>query len=515
MINAYLTRRTFLASALLAPLALRGRALFAQDAAAAAVVHTPSGTLRGEKAGGVRVFRGVPFAEPPVGPRRFLPPLPVHPWAGERDATRFGNAAMQPGDGGVPHSEDCLYLNVWAPEGPGPFPVFVWIHGGGFTGGHTATAGHGETGFAREGVVCVTLAYRLGVFGFLDMEPLLGAAYAGSANNALRDLTTALAWIQANIAAFGGDPARVTVAGESAGGKLTDTLLGVPSARPLFQQAISESGGAERIWATKQEAATVADGYGQEWQKQGNSLAALQTAPASELIAAQQQFMDHWPKHFPLRGEVDGVFLPRLPVETIAAGSARGKRLLIGTNREESATFIGPHPAHDPVAADLGNLALDQFTAVYKQYAAIYPALTDEQRRIRAVTAEEYWVPSVRVADAMVRGGGSAWMYRLDFAETSGHLQGYAFHGLDVGLAWNQPNTGVANAAAEAALAEQVHPAWLAFIRGEAPAAPGLPIWPKYDPKNRSTLSIDVPSRVEQQPQEAELRLWDHPSLTK
>jgi para-nitrobenzyl esterase len=223
--------------------------------------------------------------------------------------------------------------------------------------------------------------------------------------------------------------------------------------------------------------------------------------------------MEQYPRHFPLRSEIDGRLLPQLPVATIAAGSTRGKRLLIGTNRDESALFIGPHPPANPSAKDLGNLSLDKFDPVLARYKEIYPEMTDFQRRIRAVTAEEYWVPSIRVADAHLKGGGggggSAFMYRLDFTESSGRLSGFAYHSLDVGLVWDRPHRDPANAAAEAALAKQIHQAWAAFIRGETPAAPGLPTWPQYSSGTRPTMVLDTQSRVEQKPQEAELRLWD------
>ena len=504
---AAISRRAFLANASLAALALHQRNLFAQTAPA--IVRTPLGALRGEAADSVRIFRGIPFADPPTGRFRFRAPIKIKPWQGERDATRFAAAAIQPGASQIPQSEDCLALNLWAPEGKGPFPVFVWIHGGGFTGGHAFDPLYDGAEFAREGIVCISVAYRLGVFGFLDLVPLLGADYTGSANNALRDLITALQWVQSNAASFGGDPKRITIGGESAGAKLTDILMGIPSAQPLFHQMISESGGAERIWP-KSNSALIANGYGDQWRKLTNSdLPSLRTAPPAQLIEAQQRFIAAWPQHFPLRAEVDGTLIPRLPIATIAAGSTRGKRLLIGTNLDESAAFIGPHPSKDATAADLGNLSLSRFAEVYPRYKSIYPDLTEEQRRIRAVTAEEYWVPSTRVVDAHVKAGGSAWMYRLDFAETSGRLQGYAYHGLDEPLVWDKPRASVTNAAAEIALAKQMHQAWSAFIRGESPAAPGLPTWPQYRSDSRPTMVLDTQSRVDQKPHEAELRLWD------
>jgi para-nitrobenzyl esterase len=320
---------------------------------------------------------------------------------------------------------------------------------------------------------------------------------------------TALEWIQENISAFGGDPSRVTIGGESAGAKLTDILMGVPKAQPLFHQMVSESGGAERVW-TRAQSKTVAHAFGDEWHTlTGTDPATVLNAPADALIKAQRQFIAAWPQHFPLRCQIDGTLVPLRPVESITAGSSRGKRLLIGTNRDESALFIGPHPQKDPAAADLGNLQAGDFSAVYKKYREVYPQMSDEQLRIRAVTAEEYWIPTMRVADAHVKGGGSAWMYRLDFSETGGFLKGYAFHSLDVRLVWNRPSALAENAVAEADLAHQMHQAWTAFLHGDTPSGIGVPQWPEYNSTTRPTMVFDTQNHVEQKPQEAELRLWD------
>ncbi len=502
------SRRTFIGTSLLAASQWPATRLFGQQLASA-TVRTPLGVLRGVKDGSVSVFRGIPFAKAPVGRLRFMAPQRKKAWAGERDATVFPASAMQNGESGVAHSEDCLYLNLWKPEGKGPFPVFVWIHGGGFTNGHAFEPLYDGAEFAKQGIVCITVAYRLGVFGFLDMEPVLGEAYAGSANNGIRDLIAALEWVRENVASFGGDPGRVTIGGESAGAKLTDLLLGISSAKALFSQAISESGGAERLWP-KDVAQGVSQGFAKAWQKAtATAPAGLMTADAASVIKVQTQFMEDWPQHFPLRPEIDGNVMARLPVQAVAAGTSRGKRLLIGTNRDESAVFIGAHPAHDPVAQNLGNMELASFDARFARYKAVYPEMTDEQRRIRAVTAEEYWVPTVRLTDAHVKAGGKAWMYELRFSETSGRLSGFAYHGLDVGLVWDKPHVEVTNAAAEAALARQMHDAWAGFIKGEVPAAAGLPVWPAYDADKRMTMVLDTTSRVEERPQEAELRVWD------
>ncbi len=477
-----------------------------------AIVRTPSGSVLGEQQDSdVRVFRGIPFAEPPQGDLRFRAPVTGRVVVGELNAMQFGAEPWQTGTPNVQKSEDCLQLNVWTPNDakPGSLPVFVWIHGGGFTGGRAFDPTCDGAVFARDGVVCVTVAYRLGVFGFLDMGSLLGPTYDGSANNALRDLMLALHWVQANIAAFGGDPARVTIGGESAGAKLCDILMGVPAAQSLFHAVISESGGAERVWSQASSRA-VAEGFGNTWQaSSGQTIAALKTAQPSTIIDAQERLIREWPQHFPLRCELDGTLLQRLPIDTIRAGSSRGKRLLLGTNRDESALFLGPHPAHNPSAADLGNLSLATFAPMDAKYAALYPELSVEQRRIRAVTAEEYWVPSMRVAAAHAKNGGPAWVYRLDYATTVGRFAGYAFHSEDVELVWNRAAGPIEDRSAEVALAAQMHAAWVAFIHGDTPAANGLPSWPQWTPEDRKTMLLDRVSTVAVRPQEAELRLWN------
>ncbi len=190
-----LSRRTLLRNATsisTAAALARPFRLVSQSASDRPIVTAPIGTFEGAREQGVRVFRGVPFAEPPVGKLRFRAPVALKASSGVRDATRFASEAMQKAEAGIARSEDCLYLNVWAPAGKGPYPVFVWIHGGGFTGGNSFAPIFDGAGFAQAGIVVVTLAYRLGVFGFMDLEPLLGASYADSANNGTRDLITAL-----------------------------------------------------------------------------------------------------------------------------------------------------------------------------------------------------------------------------------------------------------------------------------------------------------------------------------
>lgn len=506
-----LSRRRFLQqAAAAAPLALYPGALFATSSEALA--STPSGKLRGEALDGVRIFRGVPFAEPPIGTLRFRPPVPIKPWQGIREATKFSAAAMQSGPATLARSEDCLYLNLWAPTGKGPFPVFVWIHGGGFTGGHAFAPIFDGSVFAREGVLVVTIPYRLGVFGFMDLAPLLGPTYADSGNNAMRDLTAALEWVHANITSFGGDPNRITVGGESAGAKALATLMAIPQARRLFQSAISESGGGERI-LTPPQALEVSRSYGTLWRiaNRGSlqNFDDLRTADPEALLVTQTRLIATTPRHFPFRSEVSSAgLLTARPTDLIASASSHGKRLLIGTNRDESAAFIGPHPETDPTNADLGNLTLDQFNPVYANYKTLYPDMPADLRRIRAVTAEEYWVPSIRLADAHARTGGTTWMYRLDYTEPTGRMAHEAYHALDLSLVWRRLSEAEQADPTAAPLSTQIHQAWLNFIQGKPPTAPGLPAWPQYNATNRPTMLLAATSHIEQKPQDPELQLW-------
>ena len=510
------SRRRFLqqSTATLAALTLTPSHLFAatETPGHPTILATPSGKLRGEIKDSLRIFRGIPFAQPPIGPLRFRPPLPIKPWSGIRNATTFAPAAPQPDDPGVTHSEDCLYLNVWAPTGPGPFPVFVWIHGGGYTNGRSFDPLFDGARFARNGIVFVSVAYRLGALGFLDLEPLLGPTYADSANNATRDLTLALQWVHHNIAAFAGDPTRVTVGGESAGAKATAALMAIPAAASLFQSAISESGGGERI-NTLAQAAEVAHQYGQLWRTQHPSASPnfhdLLTASPADLLHAQTALIATSDRHFPFRAEVGSTFLPQRPVDLVAAGSFQHKRLLIGTNRDENALFLGPHPPADPTSSNLGNLDLDTFNHVFAKYKSLYPDMTDSQRRIRAVSAEEYWVPSVRLAEAQTQAHGPTWMYRLDYAKPSGPMAGQAYHSLDLSLVWQTPDPIEAADPTAAPLALQMHQAWVNFILGNDPTAPTLPPWPTYNLETRATMILADQPHIEDNPNQPELQLWN------
>src|SRR6266516_4675947 len=314
------------------------------------VVRLRDGRVRGRVEAGVATFLGIPYAAPPFGPNRMLPPQPVPAWAGERDATSFGPTVPK-GDyppqyvplfpEEVIPGEDCLNLNVWTPDaGADGLPVLVWIHGGSFMNGSGSVGAYDGAAFARDGVVCVTINYRLAAEGFLFLGD-------GIANLGLLDQLAALRWVQENIAAFGGDPGRVTVAGESAGAMSVTTLLAMPLAEGLFTQAIAQSGAAAHT-LTQDEARMVggylADALGVPAEREAIKAVPLDklVQAASDLVAEVQTAPDpaKWGQLalslLPFAPAVDGTVVPQAPLAAFAAEQGGNDPLLIDTNRDEA-----------------------------------------------------------------------------------------------------------------------------------------------------------------------------------
>ena len=495
-----------------------------------ALVRLRAGTLRGVAQRGVRRFLGVPYGRIPG---RFRPAEAAAPWVGVRDALRFGPVATQRLAGAadpIPSSEQCLSLNVWSPvQAPGALlqvpgamlPVMVWVHGGANVSGASSQPIYDGQHFARSGVVCVTLNYRLGVFGFLELGEMLGAAYGGSGNNALRDQQLALRWVRDNIASFGGDPRRVTLAGESAGAKDVAALVASPATRGLFHRVILESGGGRTVVSNEQ-ARVVARRYLELLGLPRTRAASLLTLDTERLIEAQHALMLDPPYGYPLRPVVDGMLLPAMPETAIALGCAAHIPLLLGTNRDESRLVLTREAASRPLSGhSLSNMDPAGFERMLTRYGSganlqrrdtATPAVPDlAEVRWRALTAEEYWIPSVRVAEAQCGAGGAVWMYRFDKAAASGPFEGRAAHVSELPYVWNNPDDpelAPLVAGFDAGLAARMHAAWVAFVAGDPPGAAGLPEWPRYDQQTRSTMILDSVSRVADDPAAAERKLW-------
>jgi para-nitrobenzyl esterase len=490
------------------------------------IVETPLGPVRGREKGGVRRFLGVPYAAPPVGALRFAPPAPHAGWTEPRDAAAFGAAPLQPADGlsqrlGLladhPQSEDCLTLNVFAPAAPGaPRPVLVWLHGGAFqTGTAAGPAYDGAPLAARGDAVVVTLNYRVGALGFLHT----GAA--GCANLGLQDQLAALRFVQSAIAAFGGDPSRVTVFGESAGAGSIVCLLAMPAARGLFRRAIVQSAAPEGQLSAEEgtERARLLV------EKLGGAradLAWLRTLPGEGIVAAQAACAEPGPRRIGMffAPVVDGEVLPEPPLAALARGAARDVELIIGTTADEMRLFalvpgLGDIPDAVLPALVAARLPGPPATAHARAEALLrlYPG-SGADRFFALETDASLFTPSARLAEAQSRHQPRTFMYRFTWRSPLREGALGACHALDVPFALGTYGLPALRAfAGEGPGAERVAhammDAWAAFARSGDPSHPGIPAWPPYAPPRRATLELGASCRVVEAPDEARRRAWE------
>jgi para-nitrobenzyl esterase len=530
--NRSIGRRSFLKSSL----ALGGAAVAGMPpidklprayAASGPVVETSSGRLAGENQEGLLVFRGIPFAKPPVGPLRFRPPEPPDPWTGIRAATSFGPGGPQgvnPVEAVLPvfvpeTSEACLYLNVFTPGTTGKRPVLVWIHGGGNIAGAGSQRLYDGSELVRRGdVVVVTVNYRLGIFGFLHGWSVAGEVFPTSGNEALLDQVAALQWVQREIAAFGGDPDNVTIAGESAGGTNVAALMGVPAARGLFHKAIMQSTGTVGHHLSRETAARV--------------FAAILDAAGLTLANAEQlrdfsgeALLDLQTRVGMVNGAfgpvIDGDVLPRSTYEAIEAGETAGVPIIVGNVRDEMAIFGLMDPSlpgldeggllarAEALTAGRGQEAIDLYRT---QRQADGNVLPPPALWTAMLTDHDFFVPAMRFAELQ---SDQAPSYAYLFTWPS-PIMGGAFgsiHGIDLPFMWGLDNDPglvslIGDLAAAQPLSMMVQDALLAFTHSGDPSTRAL-AWPDYDPSRRATTTFDRTRVIQDAPREAERQFWE------
>jgi para-nitrobenzyl esterase len=499
------------------------------------VVKTRQGEVRGSFANGVHTFKGIPYAAPPFGAHRLRPPQPVEPWSGVRDALTFGaeppqlrpdpqTQALVP-DPAVP-GEDCLNLNVWSPAlGVARLPVMIWIPGGMFEAGSGAS--YDGSRFGRDGVVCVTINYRLGAEGFLYLGD-------GAANLGLLDQVAALAWVRDNIAAFGGDPANVTIFGESAGAMSVGTLLSMPRAAGLFRRAIAQSGAAHQVQSVAT-ARRIGHYFANKLGVQATR-EAMAAVPVERLLAAQAELKGELLAHpdperwgdevvtstLPWQPVVDGDVIPAPPIDRIAAGAGAHVDVMVGTNTEDWRVFVVASAAIDRITQQIltGPVAVHGYQALaayglpvataLAAYRAAYPGASPGD--LLAAVQTDWWcrIPAIRLADAHATSPAATFMY--EFAWRSPAFDGRlgACHALEIPFVFDTLDKGadqmvgpLLGPAPPQRLADTMHGAWVRFATG------GDAGWPKYDLNSRATMRFGTISMVVDDPRSAERTLWE------
>ncbi len=485
------------------------------------VVETRRGKLRGRLGDGVAVFKGIAYAAPPFGANRLLPPKPVERWDGVRDALAFGPKSPQVAyPPGITEAlaelagpgEDCLTLNIWTPDpGKAGLPVMVWIPGGMFEFHATgASAIYDGSRFARDGVVCVTIGYRVGAEGFLYLGD-------GIANLGLLDQIAALEWVRDNIAAFGGDPGKVTVFGESAGAMSVATLLAMPRAKGVFRRAVVQSGNTPNV-----NSAATAERIGRRLAEKLGVAATRQAIAPERVLQAQAELREElltrpdpafWGEvalsYLPWAPTVDGETIPEPPIEAIRAGVAVDIDLLVGSNTEETRLFL----LSDGSIDRFPNEALVAMAAAYglpaeglSAYRAAYPGASAGEL-FSAIQTDWYWrIPALRMADAHAANARAA-TYMYEFAWRSPQMGGRlgAAHSMEIPFVFDTLGLGtepMLGGNPPQPLADAMHRAWVAF------AAAGDCGWPRYDLARRRTMRFDTESRVVDNPLARELALW-------
>jgi len=499
------------------------------------VVETRSGRVRGVAEEGLQVFRGIPFARPPVGPLRFAAPEPPEPWAGLRDAGEFGPSAPQrpmrlplPGmDVGV-QDEDCLRLNVTTPAADGGRrPVMVWIHGGGFAIGSGSQPIYDGAPLARAGdVVVVTLNYRLGPLGFLYLADLCPELEGAVGNAGLRDQVAGLAWVRDNIAAFGGDPDDVTIFGESAGGMSVGSLLGMPSARGLFRRAVAQSGAAHNVH-DRETATRAAEQFLAELGLEPRQAARhLRELPPDKLIDLHEQTVMKLGRKLGLlafQPMVDGDSLPRPPLEAVRQGAAADVSLLTGTTRDEWRLF----GVWDPSVAKLDEAGLreqigrqvgdaERAAEVVEAYREARPQASAGDLLHAIETDRVFRIPCLRLAEAQCAHRRDVFVYRFDWESPAFGGSLGACHAVELpfvfGVAGREgPQAFVGGGPEAERLERRALASWTAFARRGDPTNRELPEggWPAYDPERRATMILGRDAAVELDPASRERRVWD------
>lgn len=460
-------------------------------------IRVDGGLISGTVDDGVRIFKGIPYAAPPVGDLRWKEPQPVEDWDGVRACTEYSSDCPHPSypPGSLyardphPQSEDCLYLNVWSTAEPGEKqPVMVWIHGGGLTRGAGSNTAYDGTALAKKGVVLITINYRLGVYGFLAHPELTAESeHHSSGNYGALDMIAALEWVQRNVEEFGGDPRRVTIFGESAGSWAVNLLVASPLAKGLFHRAIGQSGGSFGPMTNLSESegdSTSAEDVGLAFAKAAgaDSLAALRALSSDRLLELFST--DPEGRNFRTRPNVDGWFLTASVYDTFAAGKHNDVPAILGSNRDEAAAFMSPGALPKTLEEYEASMR-SRYGEDFDAFAKVYPVDDVDDIRdavIQSGSDSSFGISMRTWARMMAHGDSSAYLYYFTRVPQIPNKEFYgAFHAAEILYAFD--NLGTRDRVYEDVdheLAETMSNYWVNFATTGNPNGEGLPAWTAY-----------------------------------
>ncbi len=483
------------------------------------IVEIATGQIRGIERSQSWAYLGIPYALPPIGERRFRAPVPATPWAGIRDARSLSRPAVQtalnpaspPAD---PGDEDCLYLNVYAPKHTGPHPVMLWVHGGAFVSGSGNEIDGGA--LAATGIVVVSVNYRLGPFGYLYLGELAPAA--ADTNLALRDLALALDWTRANVAAFGGDPDQILLAGESSGAMTVGAMLAMPANAGKFGGALLMSGAARQVRAPElatRSALKFLDALGLEHADAGRvtELPTQALVKASQELAAYSQVDEQFDAEVVLPVFGDDV-LPVHPMEALRGGIARDSTVLVTWTLKDMGLFRIFDPVNGGRNKELfARRLLGEST--WETLRALYPP--DEDGYVDLLTDFHFSIPARRLAEAQVAAGGTAYVARFDRAPETPPWERFGpVHTCDLFYLFTplQEPSGIGNAigpgdgmvSSDTPTAAWLREATIRLARQRSPAEHG---WSPYDLDGRPTMLVDDPAHLADDPDRPRRLAWD------
>ncbi|MSO75648.1 MAG: carboxylesterase/lipase family protein [Alphaproteobacteria bacterium] len=499
----------------------------------APIVETVSGKVGGATTDGIHGFKGIPYGAPTSGANRFMAPRPPAEWAGVREALKLAGRSPQakftaqrpelatvwgPIDE-LPVGEDCLTLHLWTPglEPQANRPVMVWLHGGAFSYGSANVPRFDGANLARRGdVVVVAVNHRLNIFGHLDLSQIAGPDFKSSGNAGVLDLVAALEWVRDNVAAFGGDPASVTVFGQSGGGGKISTLLAMPAAAGLFHRAIIQSGATIRVRSAER-AHMLSEAILKALGLAKGDLAKLQTLPIAKLVAAIEPAIATLPKpahplldRYPFGPVVDGHDLPCQPFDPEAPTLSDHVPILIGDTKDEAAIFLAPDDriwsrqlTEAELRAEVAKVAgpaADELIEIYRRRA---PKADPAELLIAALTGSNFWVRSILLAERQAaRGKAPVYMYNFAWETPIHGRRLKASHSVDTAFVFDTVGAiGAATSGRLAAeLAATVSTAWANFARTGVPAAPKLSVWPAYSAADRAVMVLNSESRLVRDP---------------